>query len=43
MPLQKVVAGAGDGQLEEVNPLSRVGTGRGYSRPAGGRWSALTR
>ena len=48
MHLQKVVDGAGDRQLEEVQaetPAAMRGdgpTGRGY-RPACGRWSALTR
>ena len=74
MHQQKVVAGASDGQLGEVEADAtttavgaresstqrepeavsrsgeveadaprRVGTGRGYGRPAGGRWSTLTR
>ena len=42
MRLQKVVAGAGDGSSKKcrlIHPPLRVGTGRGNSRPYGGRWS----
>ena len=44
--LQKVLAGARDGQLEEVEadaPAATRGNGERCSRPSCGRWSALTR
>ena len=44
--LQKVVAGAGDGQPEKVQadtPAAARGDRQGHSRPAGGMWSAFTR